>query len=359
MASWLEQYSPQTRCREGDIVEGVIVRAGDKSILVDIGGKRDAIIPPQEVDRFTDEQRSALQPGESIYVYIVDPGSEESPLLVSLTRAAAQQDWKKAQQTMRDDEVIELKVIDCNKGGVLVNFGHLRGFVPGSQLLPTWHPHQNADVPERRWEALMGETLKLKVIEVTPSENRLIFSERKACDEKTRKREILQKLEVGSTYEGIVSNIVDFGAFVNVNGVDGLLHISELSWERVNHPSDVVEVGEQINVYVLDVDLERMRLNLSLKRLKPDPWETITEHYEEGQLIEVEIVNLVPFGAFACPVEMTEIEGLIHISELCNRHVNQPEEVVQVGMRATARILSLQPEARRAAFSLKRVPDHR
>ncbi len=358
MAAWLDQYSPNTRYREGDIVEGEIVRAGSKSILIDIGGKQDALVPPQEVERIPPKRLSALQPGISVAVYILDPGGEETPLLVSLNRAAAQQDWTRARQMMKDDEVVDLEVIDCNKGGVLVHLGHLRGFVPGSQLLPTWHPHQNPDVPERRWEALLGETLRLKVIEVTPADNRLILSERKACDEKARKREILQKLEVGATYPGVVSNIVDFGAFVNVNGVDGLLHISELSWERVSHPSEVVNVGDEIKVYVLGIDLDRLRLNLSLKKLQPDPWQTITERYHEGQLIEVEIVNLVPFGAFACPIDMKEIEGLIHISELCPRHVDQPEEVVEVGMRTTVRILSLQPEARRAAFSLKRVPDN-
>ncbi len=352
MASLLDQYLETNTCHRGDVVEGVIASINDKTILIDIGGKADAIVHPREVERMLPRELSALKPGQGVSVYILEQGDDDGTMLVSLARAAQQSDWDRARKLLRTEEAIPLPVVDANKGGVIVRLGRLRGFVPGSQLLP-WHAQHNDSESENRWEPLLGETLMLRVIEVTPERNRLILSERRAVDSKAAKRKILERLKVGSVARGTVNNVVPFGAFVNVNGVDGLLHISELSWKRVTKPQEYVQVGQEIDVYILDVDLEQERLGLSLKRLTPDPWESVRDTYREGQLVEATIVNMTSFGAFAALVERPEIEGLIHISELADHPVTRPQEVVKLGDRHTLKIISLQPEERRIAFSLK------
>ncbi|MEA3308696.1 MAG: S1 RNA-binding domain-containing protein [Chloroflexota bacterium] len=357
LGALLDSYTPQSPCRHGDIVKGTLVRVSEKSILVDIGSKSDAMVNPHEVARLTSEKLAALQAEQEVYVYVLDNGENNGTILVSLSQAAEQQSWEEARTLMANQQAVELTILDCNKGGVIVQMNELQGFVPGSQLMPKWHSLQNPADPQHRWEAVVGATLKLKIIEVTPEDNRLIFSERQAYDLQAQKQETLKSLEIGSVQEGIVSNIVDFGAFVNVQGVDGLLHISELSWERINHPSEIVKIGERIKVYILDTNPRKGHLSLSLKRLQDDPWQEVCHTYHEGDLVEVEIVNLVDFGAFACPLAMPKIEGLIHISELSAEPVTDPATIVQVGMRKIVRIISLQPEAQRIGFSLKRLEE--
>lgn len=353
LSTMLDAYTPPAPCRRGDVVKGVIVRVNPKMILIDIGSKCDAIVHPREMELLLPEDLERLKPGQVVHVYVLDSNESENVILVSLNKADQESDWVRAQELLESGETVELEVVDSNKGGVIVHLGQLRGFVPASQLQPTWRSLQNADDTENRWQALMGKALTLKVIEVTSSRNRLIFSERGTGGERPRRHNVLEELEVGSVQRGVVSNIVDFGAFVNVKGIDGLLHISEISWQRVNHPSQVLQVGQELAVYIFDVDLERHRLSLSLKRLTPDPWELMGERYSEGQQLEVKIVNLVSFGAFACPVDIPEVEGLIHLSELSEQPVLRADEVVQVGMTLPARILSLRPKNRRVAFSLK------
>ncbi|HOU14387.1 MAG TPA: S1 RNA-binding domain-containing protein [Anaerolineae bacterium] len=353
MASLLDQYMETNECHRGDVVEGVIASINDKTILIDIGGKADAIVHPREVERMMPRELNALKPGQGVSVYIIEQGDDDGTMLVSLARAAQQNDWDRARKLLRTEEPVPLPVVDTNKGGVIVRLGRLRGFVPGSQLLPTWRPQHNTNETENRWDTLLGETLTLRVIEVTPERNRLILSERRATDSKAVKRKILEKLQIGSVARGVVNNVVPFGAFVNVNGVDGLLHISELSWKRVTRPQEFVQVGQEIDVYILDVDLEQERLGLSLKRLVPDPWESVRDTYQEGQLVEATIVNLTAFGAFAALVHKPEIEGLIHISELADYQITRPQEVVKLGEQHTLKIISLQPAERRIAFSLK------
>lgn len=353
MALLLEQYLESHRCQRGDIVEGVVVSVNPKMILIDIGGKCDAIVAPNEVEQMTPQQLKELKPGQDIRTYVLNPADDSGTVLVSLMRADQEDDWDKAQKMLDNGDKITLPVVDANKGGVIVRLGQLRGFVPGSQLSPTWRPKQNTENPNHRWDALLGERLQLRVIEVTPSRNRLIFSERPATRQKLSKRKILEKLKIGTLEKGVVSNLVPFGAFVNVKGVDGLLHISELSWRRVAHPSEVVQPGQELKVYILDVDLDNERLGLSLKRLNPDPWADLGLVYQEGQIVEIKIVNLTSFGAFAILVERPEIEGLIHISELSSEQVEHPDAIVQLEEQYTARIISLRPDERRIAFSLK------
>ncbi|MBP8864162.1 MAG: S1 RNA-binding domain-containing protein [Anaerolineae bacterium] len=346
LSAMLDEYVPPPPCHRGDVVKGIIVRVDPKTILIDIGNKCDAIVHPREMELLQPADLQRFKPGQTVHVYVLDSNENEDVILVSLAKADQESDWVHAQELLESGEPVELEVVDYNKGGVIVYLGQLRGFVPASQLLPSWRALQNSEDAEHRWEALVGKKLTLKVIEVTSSRNRLIFSQRGLGGEKQRRPNILGELEIGSVQHGVVSNIVEFGAFVNIRGVDGLLHISEISWQRVNHPSQVLHVGQELDVYVLDVDLERCRLSLSLKRLTPDPWVLMGERYAEGQVIDVRIVNLVPFGAFASPVDIPEVEGLIHLSELA-------EQPVQVGTICPARILSLRPRLRRVAFSLK------
>jgi small subunit ribosomal protein S1 len=357
MSLLLDEYIEPPQYKQGDIVEGVIALATSKSILIDIGGKCDAVVNTREVERMSSSQLRDLRPGQVVHAYVMGMAGDDGVILVSLDRAAQYSDWTKARKLMEDGETLALDVLDVNKGGALVQFGRLRGFVPGSQLLPKWRTLQNTEEPERRWEALIGECLTLRIIEVTPDRNRLILSERATVDNKSRKRAILKKLEIGSVVEGVVSNLAHFGAFVNVKGVDGLVHISELCWRRVSHPSEVVQIGDKVKVYILDINLDRERLGLSMKRLDQDPWENITNDYDEGQLVEVQVVNMASFGAFAALVDRPGVEGLIHVSELSRQSIERPEEVVKLGEYHTVRIISINAEDRRIAFSLKQLED--
>ncbi len=358
MSLLLDEYIEPPQYKQGDIVEGVIALATSKSILIDIGGKCDAIVNTREVERMSSNQLRDLKPGQVVHAYVMGTAGDDGVILVSLDRAAQYSDWTKARKLMEDGETLILAVQDVNKGGALVQFGRLRGFVPGSQLLPKWRTLQNTAEPERRWEALIGECLTLRIIEVTPDRNRLILSERATIDNKSRKRAILKKLEIGSVVKGIVSNLAHFGAFVNVNGVDGLVHISELCWRRVSHPSEVVQIGDEVKVYILDINLDRERLGLSMKRLEPDPWENVIGEYDEGQLVKVKVVNMASFGAFAALVDRPGVEGLIHVSELSDNSVERPDEIVNLGEYHTVRIISINAEDRRIAFSLKQVEEN-
>jgi small subunit ribosomal protein S1 len=352
MGALLDEYSDTHRFHRGDIIEGVIASVNPRSILIDVGGKSDAVVHPREVERMDDVELKELKPGQDVSVYVVE-SDNDGTMVVSMARAAQQSDWESARKLMDKNESVELSVVDANKGGVIVRLGDLRGFVPGSQLMPNWRRFQDSGSPDRRWHPLIGKSMKLCVIEVTPERNRLIFSERNAYQRRGTKRKILQGLKPNTVEQGTVSNIVPFGVFVNVKGVDGLLHVSELSWKRVDDPHDVVQVGQALEVYILDIDLDRERLGLSLKRLVPDPWTAVDEVCQAGDVVNVTIVNLTAFGAFAALTERPELEGLIHISELDEANVKHPSEVVNVGERYDVKIISVKPEQRRIAFSLK------
>ncbi len=348
----LDSYSVPVTCQAGDVLDGTVITASRSVVLIDVGGKCDAIVHPQEVEKMSTTELRRLQPGYRVQVYVLDPGEEGQPLLVSLRKAAQHSQWEHARELMERGETLHLEVRASNKGGVIVFVDRLRGFVPASQLHPRWRSMQRPDGdPERRWAALVGEVLTLKIIEVTPASNRLILSERAVSGGAEERRAILAALKPGTTRHGVVSNVVDFGAFVNVDGVDGLLHISELSWRRVRNPAEIVHVGQELEVYILGVDLERGRLSLSLKRLYPDPWDNLPPSIAVGALVEAEIVNLVPFGAFARPLVYPQIEGLIHRSEMDGETMQR----LRPGMVLTLRIIGLDQARRRVAFSVKQV----
>ncbi len=264
--------------------------------------------------------------------------------------AATERDWDLARRTFDEDQAVELTVIGYNRGGLLVSWNNLRGFVPASQLI-----NFPVDVDEFTRRSLLsryvGRTLRLRIIELNREQDRLIFSERAAQAAPGQRERVLNSLQSGTVVKGVVTNLCDFGAFVDLGGVEGLIHISELSWGRVGHPRDVLRSGEQVEVYIMSVDPQEGRIALSLKRLQPDPWETVEQRYKVGQIVEGVITNVVDFGAFACIEE--GLEGLVHISELAEGQFLHPRNVVSEGDRVRARILNINGPARRLGLSLR------
>jgi small subunit ribosomal protein S1 len=303
-----------------------------------------------------------LKVGEEITTFVISPEDINGTIALSLSRAQTEKDWHEAEELFRTQSVFEGQVAGFNKGGLIVKVGKVRGFVPASQLVstPTGKP-EGAEgeeaKPDRLFQPLVGKKLQLKVIEMDRARNRLILSERAAMRDwrKVQKEKLLSELHEGMQLRGKVISLADFGAFVDLGGADGLVHLSEISWKRVNHPKEVLKVGQEVEVEVLNVDHDRKRIGLSLKRLEADPWSTIENRYKIGQLVEGTITKLAKFGAFARIKGDDEIEGLIHISELSDGRINHPKEVVKEGLVVTLRIIRIDPDKRRLGLSLKRV----
>jgi small subunit ribosomal protein S1 len=335
----------------GEIRTGVIVEKRPNEVLVDIGFKSEGVVSGREFERLGDVLLD-YKVGDEVPVYVMRE-DRDGNLVLSISRALAEKDWERAEELMRTQDIFECPVDSYNRGGVIVKLGQVRGFVPASQL-SSIIPTQTGDDFEERYSALLGGALRLKVIDIDRKRNRLILSERLAMREwrRQQKEQLLDSLKEGDTLEGIISSIADFGAFVDLGGADGLIHLSELSWNRVSHPSEVVRVGEKVKVQVLSVDTERRRIGLSLRRLSPQPWEVIDTTYEVGQVVSGRITKLVNFGAFARLVD-TGIEGLIHISELSDRRVTHPKEVVSEGDVYDLRIIRIEGDKRRLGLSLK------
>ena len=357
MALLLEEFDdsyvnqPQT----GDIRHGVVVdkRAGE--LLIDIGYKSEGIVTGREVDRLEGDFKD-MTIGDEVPVYVMRE-DRDGNLLLSISRARAESDWKHAEELLESQEMFTGSVSGFNRGGVIVKIGQVRGFVPASQLSSESQSQQLTDgEPDNRWMKLMDAELRMKVIDLDRRRNRLILSERVAIREwrREQKEKLLQTLEENTVCEGVVSSLADFGAFVNLGGADGLIHLSELSWGRINHPKEVVSIGEKIKVMILNVDRERKRIGLSLRRLLPEPWETVPDRYEVGQIVRGLVTKLVHFGAFA-RLDGDTIEGLIHISELTERRIAHPSEVVSEGQEIDLRIIRIDTDKRRMGLSLKQV----
>jgi len=267
--------------------------------------------------------------------------------------ATVQSDWIEIQRITDHDEVIELNVVGYNRGGLLVEWRSLRGFVPASQLV-NFPATSNATLRRNALVERVGQQLLLRVIELSSEKNRLILSERAARAEPGERADILTRLQPGDIVHGHITNLCDFGAFVDLGGLEGLIHISELSWGRVGHPANLLERGEELDVYVLSVDRTNARIALSLKRLRPDPWQSVQDKYKIGEIVEGEITNVVDFGAFACIEE--GLEGLIHVSELAEGHFLHPRNVVSEGQIIKARIMSIDGRARRLGLTLRLNP---
>lgn len=336
----------------GEIRTGVIVDKRANEVLVDIGFKSEGVVSGREFDRVSDTL-ATLNVGDEVPVYIIRE-DRDGNLQLSISRALAEKDWERAEELMRTQDIFECPVDSFNRGGVIVRLGQVRGFVPASQLTSAPLAGASEEENDARYASLMGDTLKLKVIDIDRKRNRLILSERLAMREwrRQQKDQLLGSLHEGLVMEGVISSIADFGAFVDLGGADGLIHLSELSWNRVTHPSEVVKVGERIKVQILTVDADRRRIGLSLRRLTPQPWEIIDNTYQVGQIVKGRITKLVNFGAFARLVD-TGIEGLIHISELSERRVAHPKEIVAEGDVYDLRIIRIESDKRRLGLSLK------
>lgn len=338
----------------GEIRTGEIVAIRNNEILVDIGAKSEAIIPEQELDELGKDIRNRFNLGDQISIYIVNPEDDEGNIIVSYTRAAEEQDWQHAQELLTSQEAYKGKVIGYNKGGLLIRLGLLRGFVPISQIGGNIHGNRNA---EDQLQQRVGQAITCKVIEVERGRNRLIMSEKAATKElrASQRNRLLEDLQEGDIRAGRIVNLAPFGAFVDIGGMEGLIHLSELSWRRIHDPAEILNVGDEVKAFVLSVDREQRRIALSLKRLEPDPWSNIEALYQVGQLREVTISKITKYGAFASLNDEYQLEGLIHISELAEGHVKHPSDVVQKDQVVVARIIRINAEQRQLGLSLKQV----
>jgi small subunit ribosomal protein S1 len=286
---------------------------------------------------------------------VLTPEDANGNVVLSYTRAREEKDWEEAEELLSTSKGFESKIIGFNKGGLLVPLGRLRGFVPASQVSLVRRASVTGDTPDQRWGKMVGESIMVRVIEVDRERRRLILSEKAALQEtrETLKDRLLEDLNEGDVRTGRVTSVADFGAFVNIDGADGLVHLSEISWERIDHPNEVLKVGQEVQVKVISIDQERKRIGLSLRQLQPDPWLKQVEHLREGQLIEAKVTHLTKFGAFARLDE--NLEGLIHVSELSEHRIGHPKEVVKEGDEVTLRVIKIDPERRRIGLSLRKV----
>jgi small subunit ribosomal protein S1 len=341
--------------RQGDIRKGTVARVSDTEILVSIGTKSEGVIPAREVDQIDPEYREELEIGNEITVYVVNPEDQSGNVVLSFVRALEEKDWLYAESLLASGETYDGKILGFNKGGLIVPVGQLRGFVPASQVSLLRRIDSSGSTPEQRWGEMVEEPITVSVIEVDRERRRLILSERAALQEtrESLKERLLEELSEGDVRTGRVTSLADFGAFVNIDGADGLVHLSEISWDRIEHPREVLSVGQEVEVKVIGVDRERKRIGLSIRQLQEDPWVQNVEALKEGQLIEGTITHLTKFGAFARLDE--DLEGLIHISEISDQRVEHPKEVLHEGDVVTLRVIKIEPERHRIGLSLRKV----
>ncbi|UTI62459.1 30S ribosomal protein S1 [Paraconexibacter antarcticus] len=335
-----------TLFEEGEVVSGKVVRIDKDEVLVDIGYKSEGVIPSNELSiRKNVDPNEEVTMGEEVDVLVLTKEDQDGRLIVSKKRARFEKAWRRIEAAAESGEPVEGLVIEVVKGGLIIDLG-VRGFLPASLV----DIRRVANLDE-----FMSQTIECKVIELNRSRNNVVLSRRAVLEEerKEQRQEILDRLQPGLVVEGQISNIVDFGAFVDLNGIDGLIHISELSWSHVNHPSEILNIGDTVAVKVLDIDRDRQRISLGLKQTQEDPWQRVVDTYNVNDELAGKVTKVVTFGAF---VEILDgVEGLVHISELANHHVENPREVVQPGDEVRVRILEIDSERRRLSLSVKRV----
>lgn len=347
----LDSYTPEL-LRKGQYVQGEILQIKDNVILADVDAKRTAIIPPQDLAMVDDDLLQKLAVGDQVMLYVLRTPSGDEDLLVSLKKGLEQQDWVSAAEYLDSEEVVKLEVVGHNKGGVMVAFGHLRGFVPASHVPQLQHIYNHEKLASQKAK-LVGEELSLKVIDVDPQRRRLVLSAKKAQKELRHERLLELQQKEGDVITGRITNLVKFGAFVDLDGIEGLIHISEIAWHKVDHPGEALSRGEELDVMIQSVDIERERISLSRKALLPSPWDTFARTYEEGQLVEGVVASVVDFGAFVLIEE--GIEGLLHTSEMNGARDARPADILAPGDLVLVRILDIQPEEQRLALSQRRV----
>ena len=387
MEELLDSIEPMKPLVRGDVVEGVVMRADPEGILINVGHKAEGIIPPGEMRSLSRDDANMPNVGDEIVAYVIRGESAEGAAILSLDKAIGEQGWMTLQKALESGENLKGTIVDFNRGGCIVDVVNIQAFVPMSQLMSVsrndlrrirearegdqetqatdeqaageqgeetqaaegQEPQDAPEPPEKRH---IGKEIEVKVLELNRSRNRAIMSERQAVQgqREARKARLISELNIGERRHGTVSGISSFGAFVDLGGADGLVHISELSWTPVRSPEDVVKVGQEVDVQVLSIDSVNNRIALSIKRLQPEPWETIHERLNVGDIVDATITKLADFGAFA-RVEGS-VEGLIHISELAPRMIQHPREVVREGDEVRLKVLRIEPDRRRLGLSL-------
>jgi small subunit ribosomal protein S1 len=341
--------------RRGELVQGVIMRVDHEGILVSIGNKSEGIVSVREMRSLSEEEMASLKVGEEILTRVLEPERDDGSAILSVDQAKEELGWVAIEQKFNDGESVEGTITGFNRGGALVDVDGLNGFVPISHLGGFQRGGNGGG--EEEMDRRIGENVRLKIIEIDRFKKRAIFSEKVALQQEreSQKDRILQELKEGEIRKGRVTGICDFGAFVDMGGADGLIHISELSWEPVQSTGQILNVADEVNVYVMKVDHESKRIALSLRRTGPEPWDSVPDRYQVDQLISGTVTKLTNFGAFA-RIEGS-VEGLIHISELSYNMINHPKEVVKEGDVLTLKILKIEPERKRLALSLKQADE--
>ncbi|MDO9546314.1 MAG: S1 RNA-binding domain-containing protein [Pelolinea sp.] len=356
MASLLAQEGLDLNLPQaGEIKTGTIASISPGQIMVGIGAKSEGIIRGEEFEQIPADVFASLEVGQEIPVFVITPEDHQGNLILSFVRALEAESWEKAQTMMKEKESFTGIIEGFNRGGLLVSFNELHGFIPSSQLSFSRRAELTGDTLDKRYGDLTGQEITLHIIEVDQERRRLIFSERSAVHESrdTIRDKVIEKLEVGDVRTGRITSLADFGAFVNINGADGLVHLSEISWDRIRHPGDELKIGEEVKVEVISIDEEKRHIGLSIRRLQDDPWQDQIKDLRVGQLVEATITRLTKFGAFARLT--SDIEGLIHISELSDEHIGHPKEVLHEEDEVTLRIIKIEQDSHRIGLSLRRV----
>ncbi len=340
---------------QGEIRQGVIASISANQILVSVGAKSEGVIMGRELEQIPASEKDSFTVGQQIPVYVVNAEDSNGNMVLSYVRARESMGWETVEKMQTENATFEGMIEGYNKGGLIVLVHGLRGFIPASQISMSRRNAVSGDTPDR-WAKQIGEPISVRIIEVDRERRRLILSERAANPETRQsiKERVIDELQEGQTYSGRVTSIAEFGAFVNINGADGLVHLSEISWEHIDHPNQVLTVGQEVKVKVISVDKEKKRIGLSIRALQSDPWQAKVSKFKVGQLVEGAITRLTKFGAFA-RIE-GDIEGLIHISELSENRINHPKEAnIHEGDVLTLRVIRIDPDQRRIGLSLRKV----
>ena len=356
MDELIEEFLPHKPLKRGEIIDGKIMSINDNGLLIDIGYKSEGFIPTREMKTLVSDEDKEINVGDEVIAYVVNPETNSGSSVLSIDRARGEQGWRVLEKAMQNDESCHGVILSANRGGAVVESEGVQGFIPLSQLVgPSRELFVNGGEPPK--EGFVGMKIQFKIIELNRRRNRAIFSERVALEAERQvlKKKLLNTLKEGDVIKGRIVGVSNFGAFVDLGGADGLIHISELSWGPVKNPEDFVTVGTDMDVYVLKIDRETLKIALSLRRLTPEPWEQIQSGLEIGQKVTGTITKLANFGAFA-RIE-PGVEGLIHISELSYDVVKHPKNVVSEGDKLELQIIRIEPDRKRLGLSIKRLSD--
>ncbi len=352
-----EQPAEEAKYKRGQVYQGVISSTTPTAVTVDLAEGDQGIVPGRELELMTRKMLESLVVGAEVDVYVVNPRNHRGETVLSINHALEVLDWRNARKLAKSRQVHEALIGGYNKGGLIVRFGRLRGFVPQSQLAEERVRGMTGATPEERYSPMVNQPIGVKVMEVDRHRNRLILSERAALRDvrQQRKEALIAELKVGDIRKGTVVSLENFGAFVNIGGGEGLIHVSELTWGHITHPRQAVSVGDEVEIEVISIDADAKRIGLSRRRVISDPWDEIASSLRRGQLVRGRVTKLTKFGAFARLTDHDDVEGLIHISELAGERVTHPREVVNRGDELVLRIVKIDIKERRLGLSLKSV----